>query len=137
MNPTGEAISALLNGTHADPFSLLGVHEGPDGSFARAILPGADEVSAFTLRGTSLGRLNRVDDTPMFEGKIRGKPKPVKYRCRANRHEWWVTDPYSFGPVLGPVDDFLINQGTHLRLFDKMGAHLIQHEGADGIHFAV
>jgi len=137
VNPTGEAISALLNGTHADPFSLLGVHEGPEGSFARAILPGAEDVSAFTLRGTSLGRLSRVDDTPMFEGKIRGNPKPVKYRCRANRHEWWVTDPYSFGPVLGPVDDFLINQGTHLRLFDKMGAHLIQHEGADGIHFAV
>ena len=137
MKPSGEAIAALLNGTHADPFSLLGVHEGPDGCFARAILPGADDVSVFTLRGTALGRLTRIGEEPLFEGKIRGKPKPVKYRCRANRYEWWVTDPYSFGPVLGPMDDFLINEGTHLRLFDKMGAHLINHEGASGVHFAV
>ena len=48
-----------------------------------------------------------------------------------------MTDPYSFGPVLGPVDDFLIAEGTHLRLYDKLGAHQISHEGATGIHFAV
>jgi 1,4-alpha-glucan branching enzyme len=39
--------------------------------------------------------------------------------------------------VLGPIDDYLIAAGTHLRLFDKLGAHLIHHEGADGVHFAV
>ena len=61
----------------------------------------------------------------------------MKYRCRAGSHEWWVTDPYSFGPVLGPTDDFLIAEGTHLRLFDKLGAHCIDHEGASGVHFAV
>lgn len=137
MKPSGEAIDALLSGTHADPFSLLGVHEGPDGSFARAILPGAEQASAFTLRGTALGSLKRVHDGGLFEGKIRGKPKPLKYRCRGQGHEWWVTDAYSFGPVLGPMDDFLINEGTHLRLFDKLGAHLIDHEGATGVHFAV
>ena len=66
-----------------------------------------------------------------------GLRQPVKYRCRAGSHEWSVTDPYSFGPVLGPLDDFLIGEGTHLRLFDKMGAHLVRHEGASGVHFAV
>ncbi len=35
------------------------------------------------------------------------------------------------------MDDFLIAEGTHLRLFDKLGAHLITHEGAQGVHFAV
>jgi 1,4-alpha-glucan branching enzyme len=39
--------------------------------------------------------------------------------------------------VLGPTDDFLIAEGTHRRLFDKLGAHLIEHEGASGVHFAV
>jgi 1,4-alpha-glucan branching enzyme len=48
-----------------------------------------------------------------------------------------VTDPYSFGPVLGPVDDFLIAEGTHQRLYDKFGAHLVEHQGASGVHFAV
>jgi 1,4-alpha-glucan branching enzyme len=39
--------------------------------------------------------------------------------------------------VLGPMDDYYIGEGTHLRLFDKLGAHPLHHEGRDGTHFAV
>ena len=137
MKPPGEAIAALLEGTHADPFSLLGVHAGPDGAFARAVLPGAETAEAHDLAGKKLGKLKRVDPRGLFEGKLKASPQPVKYRCKAGEHEWWLTDPYSFGPVLGPTDDFLIAEGTHLRLFEKLGAHLIDHEGASGVHFAV
>ncbi len=137
MKPPGSAIEALLSGTHADPFSLLGTHAGPDGTFARALLPGAQEANAFTLKGGFLGKMERVDARGLFEGHLKGKPRPVKYRCTAGKHSWWVTDAYSFGPVLGPVDDLLIAEGTHFRLFDKMGSHLIEHEGAKGVHFAV
>ncbi len=136
MKPPASAIAALLDGSHADPFSLLGPHEGPEGTFARAVLHGAEEAEAFSLKGGRLGKMTRVDG-PLFEGKLRGKPKPVKYRCRGNGAEWWVTDPYSFGPVLGPMDDFLIAEGTHFRLFDKLGAHVVEHQGAHGVHFAV
>jgi 1,4-alpha-glucan branching enzyme len=137
MKPPGEAITALLEGVHADPFSLLGLHEGPSGVFARAILLGADAAEAHDLSGKWLGKLNRVDDRGLFEGKVNGACQPVKYRCVAGDHEWWITDAYSFNPVLGATDDFLIAEGTHLRLFDKLGAHLIEHEGASGVHFAV
>ncbi|MEQ1640344.1 MAG: 1,4-alpha-glucan branching protein GlgB [Novosphingobium sp.] len=137
MKPSGEAIAALLEGTHADPFALLGIHAGPDGSFARAVLPGAEAAEVHDLKGRKLGKLKRLDDRGLFEGKLKGTPQPVKYHCTAGTHEWWITDPYSFGPVLGPTDDFLIAEGTHLRLFDKLGAHLIEHEGASGVHFAV
>jgi 1,4-alpha-glucan branching enzyme len=137
MKPPGEAIAALLEGTHADPFALLGVHAGPDGTFARAVLPGAETAEAHDLKGKKLGKLERVDNCGLFEGKLKGAPQPVKYRCSAGADEWWLTDAYSFGPVLGPTDDFLIAEGTHLRLFDKLGAHLIEHEGASGVHFAV
>ncbi|MFM6932034.1 MAG: 1,4-alpha-glucan branching enzyme, partial [Novosphingobium sp.] len=137
MKPPGEAIAALLEGTHADPFALLGVHDGPGGSFARAVLLGAELAEVHSLAGRKLGKLERVDPRGLFEGKVKGKPQPLKYRCQGGGHEWWVTDPYSFGPVLGPTDDFLIAEGTHLRLFDKLGAHLIDHQGASGVHFAV
>ncbi len=136
MKPPPEALAALLDGTHADPFALLGPHDGPEGTFARAILQGAQNAEAFSLKGGRLGRMTRVDG-PLFEGKLRGNPKPIRYRCRAAGAEWWVTDPYSFGPVLGPMDDFLIAEGTHFRLFDKLGAHVIEHQGASGVHFAV
>jgi 1,4-alpha-glucan branching enzyme len=137
VRPPAEAIAALLDGSHADPFSLLGPHEGPAGTFARAFLPGAEEVEAFSLKGGRLGKMQRVETQGLFEGKLRGKPKPIKYRCRGLGTEWWVTDPYSFAPVLGPLDDFLIAEGTHFRLFDKLGAHLITHQGCEGVHFAV
>ena len=137
MKPPGAAISALLEGRHADPFSLLGAHAGPGGTFARAVLPGAQTAEAFSLGGSSLGKLTQVDPRGLFEGQLRGTPQPLQYRCTANGHEWWLTDPYSFGPVLGPLDDFLIAEGTHFRLFDKLGAHRIEHQGAQGVHFAV
>ncbi|ANY21008.1 1,4-alpha-glucan branching enzyme GlgB [Tsuneonella dongtanensis] len=137
MKPSPATLEALLAGTHSDPFSVLGPHEGPAGTFARAILPGAEEAEAFSLKGGRLGKMTRVDDRGLFEGKLRGKPKPVKYRCRSSGSEWWVTDPYSFGPVLGPLDDLLVAEGTHFRLFDKLGAHVIEHEGCRGVHFAV
>nr|WP_246543289.1 1,4-alpha-glucan branching protein GlgB [Novosphingobium profundi] len=127
----------MLDGTHGDPFSLLGVHAGPMGAFARAILPGAQSAEAFSIEGRRLGELAQIDERGLFEGYLVGKPQPIRYRCSDGQHEWIQTDPYSFAPVLGPVDDFLIAQGTHYRLFDKMGAHLIEHQGAWGVHFAV
>jgi Ni,Fe-hydrogenase I large subunit len=39
--------------------------------------------------------------------------------------------------VLGPLDDYYMAEGNHLRLYDKLGAHPIRHEGHDGVHFAV
>ena len=42
MKPPEGAIVALLEGRHDDPFSLLGVHSGPTGVFARVWLPGAE-----------------------------------------------------------------------------------------------
>ena len=137
VKPPAGALEALLQGRHGDPFSLLGVHAGPGGTFARVWIPGAERAEAHRSDGRRLGALTRIDKRGLFEGKISGPPRPVKYKAQGYGAQWWVTDAYSFGPVLGPVDDFLMAQGTHLRLYDKMGAHLISHEGAAGIHFAV
>jgi 1,4-alpha-glucan branching enzyme len=137
VKPPKAAIEALLAGTHADPFSLLGVHDGPKGAFARALVPGAESVEAHDLSGASLGTLKQIDPRGLFEGAVTGGRQPVRYLATRGEATWCVTDPYSFGPVLGPIDDLLIGEGTHYRLFDKLGAHLVEHEGAHGVHFAV
>ncbi|MCW2382329.1 MULTISPECIES: 1,4-alpha-glucan branching protein GlgB [unclassified Sphingobium] len=137
MKPPKAALEALLAGTHADPFSLLGPHEGPTGIFVRAVVPGAEQVEVHDLAGARLGTLERVDARGLFEGAVSGPRQPLRYRAKGQGAEWTITDPYSFGPVLGPLDDLLIGEGTHFRLFDKLGAHLIEHEGASGVHFAV
>ena len=137
MKPSQAALNALLEGRHEDPFALLGTHAGPAGTHARVWLPGATEAQAHDLKGRRLGALTCIDKRGLFEGRISGPPRPVKYRAARGGWQWWVTDPYSFGPVLGPMDDYLMGEGTHLRLYDRMGAHLIDHEGASGMHFAV
>ena len=137
MKPPADAIDALLTGRHADPFSLFGIHAGPQGSLARVWIPGAKEASAYSLSGEPLGAMSLTDIRGLFEATLQAPPQPLRYRARADGHEWWVTDAYSFGPVLGPVDDLLMAQGTHQRLFDRMGAHPVTHEHCDGVHFAV
>ena len=55
-----------------------------------------------------------------------------------NRHGGWeFDDPFAFGPVLGALDDHLLLEGTHRRLYERLGAHPMHHDGADGVHFAV
>jgi len=46
-------------------------------------------------------------------------------------------DPYRYPPVLTDFDLHLFSEGTHLRLYEKYGAHLIEHGGACGVCFAV
>jgi 1,4-alpha-glucan branching enzyme len=137
MKPPKHAIDALLAGRHADPFSLLGPHDTPKGTFARALVPGAETLEAHSLSGEPLGMLERIDDAGLFEGALTGPRQPLRYKAQGHGTEWWLADPYSFGPVLGPLDDLLIAQGTHYRLYDKLGAHCIAHEGAHGVHFAL
>ncbi|WP_192183713.1 1,4-alpha-glucan branching protein GlgB [Mesorhizobium amorphae] len=137
LAPAGD-VAAIVAGTHGDPFAVLGVHEAGKGFVARCFVPHAEFVTAYTLTGKNAGELSRRDNGGFFEGKLSLKKRqPLRYHARNAGGDWWLTDPYSFGPVLGPMDDYYIAQGSHLRLFDKLGAHLIDHEGASGVHFAV
>ncbi len=131
-------INAIVEGSHADPYAVLGIH-GEDGAFiARCFIPGATQVTAQKLNGKECGLLKRLHPAGLFEGALSVKKRqPLRYRAGNGGAQWTVTDPYSFGPVLGPMDDYYLSEGSHLRLFDKMGAHLVSHEGAEGVHFAV
>ena len=133
-----QEVEAIVKGQHADPFAVLGLQQ-PDGAWVvRAFIPHAESVSAFTRDGRPLGDLIQRHAEGFFEGKVDiDHRQPVRYRAKNAGGEWDVYDPYSFGPVLGPMDDYYINEGTHLRLFDKLGAHAMEFEGLAGVHFAV
>src|ERR1700730_18125895 len=45
--------------------------------------------------------------------------------------------PGEFSPTLGEIDLHLFGEGKHERIYEKLGAHLITHEGKRGIAFAV
>jgi 1,4-alpha-glucan branching enzyme len=136
--PSATEIEAIIHGSHGDPFSFLGVHEAGEGYVARCFIPGAETVVAYNLAGEEIGTLARHHDAGFFSGAVKlAGVLPVRYRATRGDAEWTVTDPYSFWPILGPMDDYFIREGSHLRLFDKMGAHPMKHQGVDGFHFAV
>ena len=131
-------VDAIIAGRHADPFAVLGLHQVGDVWVARAFVPHAESLSARTLDNRILGELEPRHPAGFFEGVVQVKKRqPVAYHARNAGGEWNVLDPYSFGPVLGPMDDYYIGEGSHLRLFDKLGAHVLDFEGVSGTHFAV
>jgi 1,4-alpha-glucan branching enzyme len=131
-------VAALVSGTHGDPFARLGVHKAGSAYIARAVIPDAETVAAFSLDGRALGELKPGQGEGFFEGKVALKQQaPVFYEAQNAGGQWTIVDPYSFGPVLGPMDDYYVAEGTHLRLYDKLGAHPVTHEGIAGVLFAV
>ncbi|WP_029040739.1 1,4-alpha-glucan branching protein GlgB [Cucumibacter marinus] len=131
-------IIKVVSGEHNDPFAVLGLHEVEGGFVTRAFVPHAQTLEARRMDGKSLGELTRRHDAGFFEGKVALQDyQPIMYRAANEGGEWDVAEPYSFGPVLGPIDDYYLGEGSHLRLFDKLGAHFMEFEGVEGTHFAV
>ena len=125
---------ALVEGAHGDPFSVLGVHKRGKDWVLVALVPGAETLVALTPEPVVLAP---VADVPaLFAGVL---PKGGAYRLKAQGHgaEWEFDDAFRFGPVLGEVDEYLLGEGTHKRIWQVLGAHVITHEGVEGTHFAV
>lgn len=131
---TRDALNDLLHARHSDPFSILGQQTFGRTRWVTAIDPGADTLSA-VVAGKS-HPLERIIG-PVFGGKVPGR-KPYTLRGRgADGAEWEYEDAYRFGPVMSDLDEYLLGEGTHQRLWDALGAHVMTHEGTTGTHFAV
>ena len=71
---------------------------------------------------------------------MRGAELPLRYRLEVDYGEggsFTLDDPYRFPPTLGDLDLHLIGEGRHEELYEKLGAHVIEHEGVRGTAFAV
>ena len=136
---TPEQIDRLIQGREDDPFATLGVHPAESGFTACVLLPEAVGVSAQTLDGKPVGELAAIHPDGLFFGKVKiRKRQPLRYVAHyGDGGDHVMIDPYGFGPVLGPMDDYYFAQGSHGRLFDKLGAHAMTHDGVTGTHFAV
>ena len=131
----GDARAVAL-GQHGDPFSVLGLHKRGGKQVLTVFMPGATHVVALTGKKTETP-LAPVPDAPgLFAGVLK-RGKTYLLRCSNPDAQWEVDDPYRFGPVLGEMDEYLLGEGTHRRLWQALGAHPMTHEGAAGVHFAV
>jgi 1,4-alpha-glucan branching enzyme len=67
--PSG-TIDAIVEGHHADPFAVLGLHEADGALVVRAFVPGAESVDAVTRSGDLLAHLTRLHPGGYFEGAL-------------------------------------------------------------------
>ncbi|MFN4143122.1 1,4-alpha-glucan branching protein GlgB [Aestuariivirga sp.] len=135
---SGAEMEAIVSGRHGDPFRVLGLHRCGDRWVARAFVPGAEALEALDAESRKLGDLERRHASGFFEGPVAVAQRRIfDYRARNDGGSWTFADPYLFGPVLGPLDDYYIGEGNHLRLHDRLGAHPMRHEEHEGVHFAV
>jgi len=132
----------IRQGRHGDPFAVLGPHRDADGqAWVRAMLPTALSV---TVLGASddrqLGELMALHPDGVFDGPVALPEGERAYRLRvqwAAGEPQVIDDPYRFGPLLGTLDAWLLAEGTHLRPFEVLGAHLGVLDGVAGTGFAV
>ncbi|MQX35369.1 1,4-alpha-glucan branching protein GlgB [Roseospira navarrensis] len=145
-SPIAEPVRAIVEARHGDPFAFLGQHAGcADGAEAkgrcvRALLPWATAVSVIDPNsGSVLADASRIHEAGLFVADFPKATEPFPYKLRVTGADQTVDlwDPYSFPPVLGELDTYFIGEGTHLKLYEKMGAHMATHDGVRGVAFTV
>ncbi len=140
------AMAAIAGAYYSTPFDVLGMHpvaiDGKPAFSIRTFQPQALAVSV--KRDGKLYGMERVHPDGFFEAIFPEETEPFRYQLSITLHggpefprHYEAEDPYRYPPVLTDFDLHLFSEGTHLRLYEKQGARLIEHDGVRGVCFAV
>jgi 1,4-alpha-glucan branching enzyme len=141
MSPTKSELDALARREHPEPHAILGAHPAGDngGVVIRALRPSAESVSVKPSKGKTVA-LEQIHPAGIFEGTIENAKLPLRYKLKVDYGaggKFTLDDPYAFLPTLGELDLHLIAEGHHEQIYDKLGAHVREHQGVAGTAFAV
>ncbi|HEY4403517.1 MAG TPA: 1,4-alpha-glucan branching protein GlgB [Xanthobacteraceae bacterium] len=136
MMPLPPEAYAVVEGRHPDPFHYLGLHTENDGQVVRVFLPDAADVAVIDERGRA-NSLRRIHEAGLFAGPLPDGSPRYHVRARYGEQVVEIEDAYRFPPVLSDLDLYLLGEGTHVRLYDKLGAHPLMLEGVAGVAFVV
>ncbi|MEE3500086.1 1,4-alpha-glucan branching protein GlgB [Acidiphilium acidophilum] len=128
------ALDALANGTHGDPFAILGPHRDGEETSVTTFQPGAGSVTLLA-DGHEIA-MTRIHPAGIFRGTL---PGSGAYRLRVGWDEASreIDDPYRFATLLSEYDVYLLAEGRQLRLTESLGATPATIEGVSGVRFAV
>jgi 1,4-alpha-glucan branching enzyme len=132
-------LERIVRREHPDPHNVLGAHPGDGGALVRAYRPNAAAVTVIT-DGGERAALEQVHPGGVFEGVVPGASLPLRYEIEVDygeRGTYTLRDPYAFPPTLGDLDIHLAGEGRHERVYERLGAHVVEHEGVRGTAFAV
>jgi 1,4-alpha-glucan branching enzyme len=131
------ALLEVAEGRSLDPFAVLGRDSTPSGDIVRVMLPGAFAVTVVARdERDRQSALSPLRQTGLFVGPAAG-PGPYLLRIDWGGPIQETEDPYSFGPLLGELDVYLLAEGKHHDLAACLGAHAMVVDGVPGVRFAV
>jgi 1,4-alpha-glucan branching enzyme len=126
---------AVIEGRHADPFRYLGPHPEGRTTIVRVFLPEAEGAAIVDEQGRECS-LQRIHEAGLFEGRTRNDAHRYRVRARYRDGEIEIEDPYRFPPILSDLDLYLLAEGSHMQLYEKLGAHPLAIDGVNGVAFA-
>ena len=134
-------VLALLEARHSNIFSFLGRHSMDDGRVVvRAFQPAAFHAW-YWADGAGEGiEAEKAHHHGLFVVERPAGLDGERYEWEfedEHGNRWRGRDPYSFGPLLGELDMYYFREGTHRRLYDCLGAHVMTIDGVQGMRFAV
>ncbi|MGH2731290.1 MAG: 1,4-alpha-glucan branching protein GlgB [Actinomycetota bacterium] len=131
------AVAQLVAGELHDPHGLLGPHPGPEGTVVTVWRPNAAAVRV-VAGGAIVAKLELVHPAGLFEGAVEDVVGDYELEVDyPDGKTFTLRDPYAFPPTLGELDIHLASEGTHRRLYTKLGAHTGSQRGVNGVGFAV
>ncbi|HET7738030.1 MAG TPA: 1,4-alpha-glucan branching protein GlgB, partial [Tepidiformaceae bacterium] len=133
------ATERLLAGTLHDPHSILGMHPTAGGVSVRVFAPAAQSVSLIERGRDERVPLAKTTTPGLFAANLASRATPFPYvlEMKAGAQTWTQGDPYRFLPTLGDQDLHFIGEGTHRRMYERLGAHPRTMDGEKGVAFAV
>jgi 1,4-alpha-glucan branching enzyme len=132
-------LELLVRREHSNPHAVLGAHPQNGGVVVRAYRPAACAVAA-VIDGHEPVELQQIHAGGVFEGEIDGAELPLRYQLDVDYGDagkFTLDDPYAFLPTIGELDQYLIGEGRHEELYNRLGAHVKEHQGVTGTAFAV
>jgi len=129
---------AIVDGRHADPFGVLGVHSAGGRRLVRSFQPQAQSVELIDVDGEVLTVMDTIHDKGLFVGELPARKR--RYRLRLRYRDGRVVDtedPYRFPTSLGELDLYLFGEGSHGKIYNCLGAHGMNLLGVAGTRFAV
>ena len=131
-------INQFFDGTHSDPFSVLGMHETDNGIEIRALLPDACRVSVIDKENQdTVCELDCLDDRGFFAGVVPQTHDFFAYQLQVywGKESQILEDPYRYHLMMNDLDEWLLAEGSFLRPYEVLGAHFIECDGVSGVNF--
>ncbi len=131
-------INQFFDGTHSDPFSVLGMHETDNGIEIRALLPDACRVSVIDKENQdTVCELDCLDDRGFFAGVVPQTHDFLAYQLQVywGKESQILEDPYRYHLMMNDLDEWFLAEGSFLRPYEVLGAHFIECDGVSGVNF--